>query len=89
MESFEPRRFLVDLPTPVEAIRFRMEQAGLEPRDLKPYIGNLGRVEEVLSDKRPLTLAMIRALHKHLGIPAEVLIGDAPSPRTLHEAEIG
>ena len=89
VESYEARHFPIELPTPVEAIRFRMEQAGLEPRDLEPYIGNLGRVEEVLSGKRPLTLAMIRALHKHLGIPAEVLIGDATSPRTLHEAEVG
>ena len=61
---------------------------------LEPYIGNPGRVEEVLSGKRPLTLPMIRALHQYLGIPAEVLIGAAPSPRTLsdqraHEAEVG
>ena len=94
VESYEARRFSIELPTPVEAIRFRMEQAGLEPCDLKPYIGNLGRVEEVLSGKRPLTLAMIRALHKYLGIPAEVLIGAAPSPRKVsdqraHEAEVG
>ena len=89
VESYEARRFPIELPTPVEAIRFRMEQAGLEPRDLEPYIGEHGMVSEVLSGKRPLTLAMIRALHKHLGIPAEVLIGAAPSPRTLHDADVG
>ena len=94
VESCEARQFPIELPTPVEAIRFRMEQAGLEQRDLEPYIGNSGTVEEVLSGKRPLTLAMIRALHKHLGIPAEVLIRAATSPRTLsaqrsHEAEVG
>ena len=93
VESFEARHFPIELPTPLEAIRFRMEQAGLEPRDLEPYIGDQGRVTEVLSGKRPLTLPMIRALHKHLGIPAEVLIGAAPSPRTLsdqraHEAQV-
>ena len=89
VEAYEARQFPIELPTPLEAIRFRMEQAGLEPRDLEPYIGNPGRVAEVLSGKQPLTLAMIRALHKHLGIPAEVLIGDDPAPRTLHEAEVG
>jgi HTH-type transcriptional regulator/antitoxin HigA len=71
------KHFPIELPTPVEAIRFRMEQAGLEPRDLEPYIGSRGKVSEVLSGKQPLTLTMIRALHKHLGIPAEVLVGDA------------
>ena len=76
VEAYEAKHFPIDLPTPVEAIRFRMEQAGLEPRDLEPYIGSRGRVSEVLSGKQPLTLPMIRALHKHLGIPAEVLVGD-------------
>ena len=94
VESYEARHFPIELPTPVEAIRFRMEQAGLEPRDLEPYIGNPGRVEEVLSGKRPLTLPMIRALHKYLGIPTEVLIGAAPSPlkishKRTHQAEVG
>jgi HTH-type transcriptional regulator/antitoxin HigA len=76
VEAYEAKHFPIDLPTPVEAIRFRMEQANLEPRDLEPYIGSRGRVSEVLSGKQPLTLPMIRALHKHLGIPAEVLVGD-------------
>src|SRR5438046_2398186 len=61
---------------PVTAIRFRMEQAGLEPRDLVPYLGSRSRVSEVLSGKRPLTLPMIRNLHHGLGIPAESLIAD-------------
>ena len=77
--AYEAKHFQIELPSPVEAIRFRMEQAGLEPRDLEPYIGSRGKVSEVLSGKQPLTLAMIRALHKHLGIPAEVLLGDASS----------
>ena len=64
-----------------------MEQAGLEPRDLEPYIGSRGKVSEVLSGKQPLTLPMIRALHKHLGIPAEVLVGD-PAPAS-EAVEIG
>jgi HTH-type transcriptional regulator/antitoxin HigA len=77
VETYEAKHFPIELPTPVEAIRFRMEQAGLEPRDLEPYIGSRGKVSEVLSGKQPLTLPMIRALHTHLGIPAEVLVADA------------
>ncbi len=59
---------------PVDAIRFRMEQQGLRQRDLVPFIGSKSKVSEVLSGKRPLTLAMIRALHAGLGIPAEALL---------------
>ena len=64
----------MDLPDPVEAIKFRMEQQGLGPKDLVPMIGQLNRVYEVLNRRRPLTLAMIRALHAKLGLPSEVLI---------------
>lgn len=79
VEAYEARRFPVERPTPIEAIRFRMEQAGLEPRDLEPYIGSRGKVSEVLSGKQPLTLPMIRALNTHLGIPADVLIAEPPA----------
>jgi HTH-type transcriptional regulator/antitoxin HigA len=60
----------------VEAIKFRMDQSGLSVKDLEPIIGKSNRVYEVLSRKRPLTLAMIRRLHKSLGIPADVLIAE-------------
>jgi HTH-type transcriptional regulator/antitoxin HigA len=79
VEAYEAKHLPIELPTPVEAIRFRMEQAGLEPRDLEPYIGGRSKVSEVLSGKQPLTLPMIRALHAHLGIPAEVLVADTSS----------
>jgi HTH-type transcriptional regulator/antitoxin HigA len=82
VEAYEAKHFPIELPTPVEAIRFRMEQAGLEPRDLEPYIGSRSKVSEVLSGKQPLTLPMIRALHTHLDIPAEVLVADASSARS-------
>ena len=62
-------------PDPIEAIKFRMEQAGLTPKDLEPMIGRSNRVYEILAGRRPLTLAMIRKLHKGLGISAESLIG--------------
>ena len=64
---------------PIEAIFFRMDQLGLARKDLAEYIGSVSKVSEVLSGKRPLSLAMIRRLHAGLGIPAEALIADADS----------
>ena len=74
VEAYERRHFPMDLPDPVEAIKFRMEQSGLGPKDLVPMIGQLNRVYEVLARKRPLTLKMVWRLHRDLGIPAESLI---------------
>jgi HTH-type transcriptional regulator/antitoxin HigA len=75
--QYEDEKFPIDLPSPVGAIKFRMEQAGLKQSDLTPYIGSKGKVSEVLNGKRPLSLKMIRKLHAGLGIPAEVLLQDA------------
>ncbi|MDP2875253.1 MAG: hypothetical protein Q8O00_03655 [Holophaga sp.] len=74
IEAYERTRFPMDLPDPIEAIKFVMEQRGLSPKDLEPAIGRLNRVYEVLNRTRPLTLAMIRNLHASFGIPAESLI---------------
>jgi HTH-type transcriptional regulator/antitoxin HigA len=74
IEAYEEQHHPIELPDPISAIQFRMEQEGLTNKDLVPYIGSSAKVSEVLSGKRDLTLSMIRALHKHLGIPAEVLI---------------
>jgi len=74
VEAYERKHFPMDLPDAVEAIKFRMEQAGLTPKDLVPLIGQLNRVYEVLNRKRPLTLKMVWRLHRELGIPAESLI---------------
>jgi HTH-type transcriptional regulator/antitoxin HigA len=74
VEAYERRHFPMDLPDPIEAIRFSMEQNGLTAKDLVPMIGQINRVYEVLNRKRPLTLQMIRRLHRELGIPAESLI---------------
>jgi HTH-type transcriptional regulator/antitoxin HigA len=74
VEAYENKHYRLDLPDPVEAIKFRMEQKGMTPKDLVPMIGRINRVYEVLSRKRPLTLAMIQRLHTELGIPAESLI---------------
>ncbi|MFC5473465.1 helix-turn-helix domain-containing protein [Paraherbaspirillum soli] len=76
IEAYEAKRYPVASPDPIEAIKFRMEQAGLTPKDLEPMIGRLNRVYEILSYKRPLTLPMIRRLHHGLGIPAESLIAE-------------
>jgi HTH-type transcriptional regulator/antitoxin HigA len=74
VEAYEAKAFPIDLPDPVEAIKFRMEQLGLTAKDLEPMIGRRNRVYEVLNRTRPLTLPMIRKLHEQLGIPAESLI---------------
>lgn len=74
VEAYEARHYPLDLPDPVEAIKFAMEQKGLTVKDLEPMIGRSNRVYEILNHKRPLTLKMIWRLHKGLGIPAESLI---------------
>ncbi len=74
IEDYESKRFPIDSPNPIDAIRFRIEQNDLTVKDLVPLIGNSNRVYEVLNGKRPLTLNMIRKITKELGIPAKVLI---------------
>jgi HTH-type transcriptional regulator/antitoxin HigA len=74
VEAWERKHYRLNLPDPVEAIKYHMDQNGLQPRDLIPFIGSRNRVHEVLNRKRPLTLKMINRLHRGLGIPAESLI---------------
>jgi HTH-type transcriptional regulator/antitoxin HigA len=74
IERYEQQQVPIDIPDPVEAIKFRMEQEGLTPRDLEPYIGQSGRVSEVLNRKRPLSLRMVKRLHEGLKIPYESLM---------------
>jgi HTH-type transcriptional regulator/antitoxin HigA len=76
VQAYESKHVPIAAPDPVEAIKFRMEQSGLSIKDLEPLIGKSNRVYEVLNRKRPLTLAMIRRLHRSLGIPADVLIAE-------------
>jgi HTH-type transcriptional regulator/antitoxin HigA len=76
VEHYEEKNVPMGFPSAIAAIQFRMEQAELTPRDLIPFIGSRAKVSEVLSGKRPLTMPMARALHEHLGIPAEVLFRD-------------
>ena len=81
LDNYEREHFPIGLPDPVEAIKFRMEQQGLTRKDLEPYIGSQSKVSEVLNRKRPLSVAMIRALHTGLGIPSEVLLQAPGQPR--------
>ena len=74
IENYEDRAFPMELPDPVAAIRFRMEQQDLKPKDLIPFIGSKSKVSEVLSGQRSLSLSMIRKLTTGLGIPAIVLL---------------
>ena len=73
-EAYEAKHYPLDLPDPVEAIKYAMEIKGLTVKDLEPMIGRTNRVYEILSRKRPLTLKMIWELHRRLGIPAESLV---------------
>ena len=74
VEAYEAKHFPMDLPDPVEAIKFEMERKGLTVKDLEPMIGKSNRVYEIQNHKRSLTLKMIWKLHEGLGIPAESLI---------------
>ena len=74
VEAWERQHYPIGFPDPIEAVKYHMDQKGLQPRDLIPFIGSRNRVHEVLNRRRSLTLNMIRRLHEGLGIPAESLI---------------
>ena len=76
IEKYEDEHYPIDAPDPIEAIKFRMEQMGLNNQDLAEIIGYKSRVSELFSKKRKLTLKMIRNLHEKLKIPYESLITD-------------
>ena len=74
IEKYESMHFPIDLPDPIEAIKFRMEQMGYTQSDLVKIIGLKSRVSEILNKKRKLTLEMIRKIHLALNIPTEILV---------------
>ena len=74
IDQYENEHFPIDLPDPIEAIKFRMEQLGYKQKDLEDVLGLKSRVSEILNRKRKLTLDMIRKLNVELGIPTEVLV---------------
>ena len=77
VQAYEAKHYPIDPPDPIEAIKFRMEQQGLTPKDLELYIGSSGRVSEVLNRKRRLSLQMVKRLHDGLHIPYESLLAAA------------
>lgn len=77
VEAYENTHYDFGPADPVEAIKFRMEQEGLTPRDLEAFIGPSGRVSAVLNRKRPLSLRMSKRLHEGLKIPYESLLAEA------------
>jgi len=81
VDEYEKKHFPIEAPKPVEAIKFRMEQLGMEQKDLAKLLGSKSRASEILSGKRSLSLRQIKILYKKLGIPAEVLIQE-PEPVT-------
>ncbi len=74
VENYEAKHYPIEAPDPLEAIKIRMEEQGLKRKDMIDYLGSASRVSEVLNKKRPLTLEMIRKIHKGLGISAETLL---------------
>jgi HTH-type transcriptional regulator/antitoxin HigA len=76
IDNYESENFPIDMPDPISAINFRMEQMGLKQKDLVEMIGFKSRVSEIMNKKRKLTLEMIRKLNATLKIPTEVLIQD-------------
>lgn len=91
IEAYEARRWPVDPPDPIDAVRAWMERQQLQAKDLVPYIGSSGRVSEILSRRRALTLPMIRRLSAGLGIPAQILVREVASPyqvRPVRKAKV-
>ena len=91
VELYEERHYPIGFPDPISAIKFRMDQANLTPRDLVSFLGSRAKVSEVLSEKRAITMSMARALHQHLGIPADVLLQKpgASLPDEIPDLEFG
>jgi HTH-type transcriptional regulator/antitoxin HigA len=86
VDAYESKHFPIDPPDPIEAIRFRLEQQGLDTSALVGVIGGRSRVYEVMNGKRSLSLEMIRRIHERFGIPAEVLIGPVRAKRRRRAA---
>ena len=74
VDNYEEEHFPIDLPDPIEVLRFKMDQLGLKQKDLVKTIGFKGRVSDILSKKRKLSLPMIRRISSKLSIPASLLV---------------
>ena len=87
VEAYEEKHYAIPLPDPIEAIHFHMERLGYSRKELEPFIGSRARVSEILNKKRPLTLSMIRKLHKGMGISMEVLAQEYLIENALQAAQ--
>lgn len=81
VQAYEMQHYPIEAPDPVSLIEHLMEARGLTQRDLEPALGTAAQVSEVLNRRRPLSLEMIRALHRQFGLPAEALIEEYPVAR--------
>jgi HTH-type transcriptional regulator/antitoxin HigA len=81
VDAYEAKHHAIDVPDPIAAIQFRMEQQNLTRKDLEPMIGSRARVSEVLTGKRPLTLEMVRRVKAGLGLSADLLVAAQPPSR--------
>jgi len=81
VDAYEAKHHAIDVPDPIAAIQFRMEQQGLTRKNLEPLIGSRARVSEIMTRRRPLTLAMIRRVRDELGISADLLLGHSEKKR--------
>ena len=88
VEAYENENYPMGPPDPIEAIKFRMDQAGMTRRDLEPCIGGRARVAEILNRVRPLSLTMIRRLNAELGIPLDSLIQPYPLKKTVGKTRV-
>jgi HTH-type transcriptional regulator/antitoxin HigA len=89
VETYEKKNYPIGLPDPIEAIKIRMKDLGLERKDLEDAIGSKGRISEILNRKRPLTLPMVQRLSKKLGLPTEVLAQPYPLVKTARKQCLG
>jgi HTH-type transcriptional regulator/antitoxin HigA len=80
IQAYEREHYPIPPPHPIEAIKFRAEQMGIGRKGLEGIIGTRARVAEVLAGTRPLSIAMIRRLHRELNIPADILIQETRRP---------
>ena len=74
IKDYEDKHYSIPAPNPIQAIKLKMEEKGLKNKDLEPYIGSKSYISQILSGKKPLTLEIVKMLHRFLGIPAEVLL---------------
>jgi HTH-type transcriptional regulator/antitoxin HigA len=85
VETYEKKHYPIGLPDPIEAIKIRMEDLGLDRKDLESVIGSKGRISEILNRKRPLTLPMVQRLSEKLGLSTEVLAQPYPLSKTARK----